>query len=332
LLQDFGRLARILDLGQRDFLLAGDEVGRAVGGRNVGRVHRGDVHRQAAGQLFIAALDLDQHADAAAVHVGTDVVGGVDPRHAPDLHVLADLGDQVGAGLVDALAGAEPGRLQCLDVGGAAVQRDLGHFVGEGQEVGVLGDEVGLGVDLDQHRLAGGLGHRDAALGGDAAGLLVGLGEAGLAQPVGGGLDVAVVLGECLLALHHAGAGPLAQLLDHRSSDVCHGGITSNSCGCRADPWSARNGPSADHASALRSPGYSADGAWSAAGASAAGASAAGASSALAAAFFAGALRARRAGFSPSPLSANSSPRTLAACGAAALPSSTAWAAARAYS
>src|SRR5690606_2373925 len=111
LLQDFGRLARVLDLGQRDFLLAGDGVGRDVGGRNVGRVHRGDVHRQAAGQLFIAALDLDQHADAAAVHVGTDVVGGVDPRHAPDLHVLADLGDQVGAGLVDALAGAEPGRL-----------------------------------------------------------------------------------------------------------------------------------------------------------------------------------------------------------------------------
>src|SRR5690606_21987689 len=73
LLQDFGRLARILDLGQRDFLLAGDEVGRDGGGRNVGRVHRGDVHRQAAGQLLVAALDLDQHADAAAVHVGADV-------------------------------------------------------------------------------------------------------------------------------------------------------------------------------------------------------------------------------------------------------------------
>ena len=39
----------------------------------------------------------------------------------------------------------------------------------------------------------------DEALGGDAAGLLGGLGKALLAQPVDGGLDVALCLVECAL-------------------------------------------------------------------------------------------------------------------------------------
>ena len=55
----------------------------------------------------------------------------------------------------------------------------------------------------------------DEALGGDAAGLLGGLGEALLAQPVDRGLDVAVGLVERALAVHHARAGLLAQLLHH---------------------------------------------------------------------------------------------------------------------
>ena len=143
--------------------------------------------------------------------------------HAAHLHVLADLGDDGGAGFLDGLARGELGGLQRLDVGGAGGQRGLGDGLGEGEEVGVLGDEVGLGVDLDQHGLAAVLGDRDAAFGGDAAGLLVGLGQARLAQPLGGGVDVAVVLGERLLALHHAGAGALAQFLDQGCGDFCHG-------------------------------------------------------------------------------------------------------------
>jgi len=41
--------------------------------------------------------------------------------------------------------------------------------------------------------------------------------------PFGRGVDVAVVLGERLLALHHAGAGALAQFLDQGCGDFCHG-------------------------------------------------------------------------------------------------------------
>ena len=74
-------------------------------------------------------------------------------------------------------------------------------------EVGVAGDEVGLGVDLDDH--ADAVLHRDAdeALGRGAARLLRRLGEALGAQPVDRGFHVAVGLGQRLLGVHHAGAG-----------------------------------------------------------------------------------------------------------------------------
>src|SRR5690606_37841151 len=121
-----------------------------------------------------------------------------------------DLGDDRGAGFLDGLAGGQLGGLQGLDVGGAGGQRGLGDGLGEGQEVGVLGHEVGLGVDLHQHGLAAVLGDRDAAVGGHAAGLLVGLGESCLGLPVGVVLVVAVVLGQGHFALHHDGAGAFA--------------------------------------------------------------------------------------------------------------------------
>ena len=143
---------------------------------------------------------------------------------ATHLHVLADLGDDGGAGFLDGFAGRQLGVLQRFGIGGAGGQCGLGDGIGEGEEVVVLGHEVGLGIDLDQHGLAAVLRHHDAAFGGDAAGLLVGLGQAGLAQPLGGGVDVAVVLGERLLALHHAGAGALAQFLDQGSRNFSHGG------------------------------------------------------------------------------------------------------------
>ena len=62
----------------------------------------------------------------------------------------------------------------------------------------------------------------DQAFGGDAAGLLGGLRQALLAQPVDRRLHVAVGLAERGLAIHHARAGRVAQLFDHLCGDVCH--------------------------------------------------------------------------------------------------------------
>jgi hypothetical protein len=147
----------------------------------------------------------------------------LDAGHAAHVDLLADGGDQCLGGFFDIAGARIGGGLQCVDVGGAGIQRDVGDGVAELQEAGVLGDEVGFAVDLDQHGLAGGLGGHDATFGGDAAGFLVSLGQAGLAQPFHRHVDVAVVLDQCLLAFHHAGAGTLAQFLDQLGGNIAHG-------------------------------------------------------------------------------------------------------------
>jgi len=207
---------------QRDFLLLGDELGRHVLGADVRRVHRRHVHGDAFGQLLGAALERHQHADAAAMDVVADHAVVLDAGHAAHVDLLADGGDQRLGRVLDGTAAGIGGCLERVDIGGAGLQRDFGDGVAELQEARVLAHEVGFAVDLDQYGLAAGLVGDDAAFGGDAAGFLVGLGEAGLAQPLHGGVEVAVVLHQRLLAFHHAGAGPLAQLLHHLGGNIAH--------------------------------------------------------------------------------------------------------------
>src|SRR5436309_1058509 len=98
------------------------------------------------------------------------------------------------------------------------LQRDL---LREAREVVVARDEVGVAVDLDEHAdLAVGVDvGLHGALGGLAAGELGRAGDALLAQPGDGGFDVAAGLGQRLLAVHHPGAGAVAQGLDVLGGD-----------------------------------------------------------------------------------------------------------------
>src|SRR5262249_31437478 len=89
-------------------------------------------------------------------------------------------------------------------------------------ELLVLGDEIGLAIDLDRGALLAVDGDSDEAFRGGAAGLLGGGGEALGAQPVDRGFHVATGLAQRLLAVHHAGAGALAQFLDTRGRDLSH--------------------------------------------------------------------------------------------------------------
>ena len=78
---------------------------------------------------------------------------------------------------------ADLGRLDLLDVG-AVVQRDLGDHLDEALELLVARNEIGLRIDFD-HDALGARGHRaDQAFRRDAAGLLGGLRQALLAQPI----------------------------------------------------------------------------------------------------------------------------------------------------
>src|SRR3954447_17315042 len=96
---------------------------------------------------------------------------------------------------------------------GGDVHRDLAR---ERLELLVARDEVGVAVDLDEHAdLAVGVDvGRDGALGGLAAAELERLVAQAHAQVLDGGVDVAVVFLERLLALHHARARTVAEFLD----------------------------------------------------------------------------------------------------------------------
>src|SRR5205085_11001704 len=100
-------------------------------------------------------------------------------------------------------------------------QRDLAR---ERLEVFIARDEVRLAVDLEEHAdAAGAVDVRDdRALGRLAAGLLGRLRETLRAQIVDRLVHVAGDFGQRLLAVRHAGAGALAQVLDERCSHFRH--------------------------------------------------------------------------------------------------------------
>src|SRR5580765_9033 len=102
--------------------------------------------------------------------------------------------------------------------------RDLhGEIAHQLRELRRARHEIGFAVDLDQHadaiaRVDVGL-HQTLA--GRALGALIGLGDAALAKRLDGGVEITIRLHQRLLALHHAGSGPLPELLhlvgcDHR--------------------------------------------------------------------------------------------------------------------
>jgi len=194
----------------------------------------GDVHADLTAEgfqrgEFTRALDGGEHPDLAEAGLqrGVDVGGDDALLHgqylgAADRHVLADGGDEVGELFRDGAAGA--GKRFGIDgveiiAGG---QRDPRHRGDEVLEGFVARDEIGFGVDLDHRRLVGGGGDADQAFGGDAARLLGGGGKTLLAQPVNRGFDVAVSFGQRLLAVHHAGAGLVAQVFHQGGGDRSH--------------------------------------------------------------------------------------------------------------
>ncbi len=167
------------------------------------------MHRDVVGQLGGAVGDLDEHA--------------VDATSTLNVLVAAD---DVALGGLDALHLAQPDvllerDLELLELGGALADRvdTLGGHegregVGLGLELIGAGDEVGLALQLDDRGDVAVDDEADDALRGLAVLALGAGGQALLTQPGLRGFDIATVLLEGLLAVHHPGAGRLAQGLD----------------------------------------------------------------------------------------------------------------------
>ena len=171
----------------------------------------------------------DDHADLAetrrnrVVHVARDraILGGK-MRRAAERHVLADRADHSLMVSADGRAAAGELALGKLVEVSLGLQRGLGDARCQFLERFVAGDEIGLGIDLDQRRLLRVGGEADQAFRGDAAGLLGGLGEALGPEPIDRRLDVAFGLGQRRLAIHHARAGLVAQVLHHGCGNRRH--------------------------------------------------------------------------------------------------------------
>ena len=153
------------------------------------------------------------------VHVGYDSTrtnrhGG----HAAQRHVLADGCDLVGQLVSNVTSGVRiVGSGQRVQI--ARSQRKTGQCRGEFLKFGVAGHKVGLGVQLDNSTFGAVDGECHQTFRGHAAGFLGSSCQALCAKPVNGGFHVAVSLGKCLLAVHHACARFFAKFL-HKCS--CH--------------------------------------------------------------------------------------------------------------
>src|SRR5690606_30327670 len=183
------------------------------------------------------------------VDVGDDAVagGGLEDLEPADVDLLADLAGHVGDGLAERAAALEGERVQRVEVGGALAEDEVGDLVGESGEVLVARDEVGLGVDLDDHAegLVVSRGGGDDALGGLAVGALVGDLLTLLAEDLDGGVEVAVGFGEGLLAVHHPDAGAVAEALDVLGGNRAHRGDRNSMNGENGERAASRPSASA---------------------------------------------------------------------------------------
>ena len=174
------------------------------------------------------ALERHENADLAKVRSNLIVDVGHDRallhfqnRSSAQRLVLTDLGDIVGQLLLNRSAARILGSAERLDVG-TVLEHELGNVADEFLKQLVLGNEIRLGVHFDERPANAFDSSADETFGGGPASLLGGSRKTLGAKPVDRGFHLAVVLGERLLAVHHAGAGALAQFLHICGRDLSH--------------------------------------------------------------------------------------------------------------
>ena len=168
------------------------------------------------GKLRLAVhigVELHHDADAAAaMDIGGDHAFVTDKT--ADLQIFTDhenlIPQRVGNRHVAAL---QLGLAQCLHIGGILCGRRFCHSVHKGLEVGVFGDEVSLGVDLDNNTHAVFRHRVHHAFRSDSAGLFRRGRKAFFTQELPCFFHISIRFGEGLFAVHHAATGSFSQCL-----------------------------------------------------------------------------------------------------------------------
>ena len=125
-------------------------------------------------EFFVTANHVDESGNlGAAVHVLVELALSLEAHEAAEAHVLADLAHEGGTDLLKRLAvQLESGKSG--NVGGSLLGNQADGVLGHLLELGILGDEVGLGIGLENTAGLAVVGdeHRDDAFGRDAGGSL----------------------------------------------------------------------------------------------------------------------------------------------------------------
>ena len=164
-------------------------------------------------------IELNHNADlTASVDVGGQ--NALLTNKATDLQVLADYQNLLAQQLLNGHAVFSLASQQSVYISGVLIHDDLSALSNEGVEVGVLGNEVSLGVYFDDSaNLLGSVSNSVYnALSSYTVSLLGSSGQTLFTQVLHSLFNITVRLGQCLLAVHHAAAGHLAQVLDILSS------------------------------------------------------------------------------------------------------------------
>ena len=195
-------------------------------------------------------LQRDEHADLAEarrlriVNVSDDrALRHLKALGATQRLVLADRRDIVGQHFLDGLAAQRRGLDRCDVI--AQLERDRRHVTHERLELIVLRDEIGLRIDFDRSALGALHFNADQTFGRGAARFLGGGGKPLGAQPIHRRIHVAAGLGQRLLAIHHARAALLAQVLHRGCRNLGHNPILVNirsPRACRRAGFAKQNG------------------------------------------------------------------------------------------
>ena len=179
------------------------------------RVHGSHLHGNTTGDVI--GNDLAESHDGAQFAVEVDILAherGLEGAIVSKDVLLTGFAGLVGDVLVQGVTVCGLYSLEGLQVCGELGDSCIGDGSGEGFEIGRSSHEVGLAAQAHED----GLSAVDTAENGTLGGLIVTtLGEGGLtllAKDFNGTLEVACGLFEGLFAIHHAGAGHIAQFLD----------------------------------------------------------------------------------------------------------------------